>query len=617
MNQQSADRRSSRVRFSCFLALVLMVILSHALSFAVPPQAPNSGTSATEQPETVIRSTTRLVQISVVVRDKKGNPVTGLQKEDFTVTDQGKMQSLAFFSSQAPAPITTPNPLPANVFTNRLDLKGQDPGAVTVILLDSLNTSPQDQSYVRKQVIEFLKTVKAQDHVALYALTTQLLILHDFTQDASALVEGASRFTPKELAAFDASTTPEIDLVHLGGDPQWQRLQDSLNNANGMIADQNTLNRQGTTVAALEAIASHVAGIPGRKSLIWVSGGIPIQIGVGLTGSSGKDHLSASTTTGIGRGAQAQDLDTSARLPGADRESATSFESTLKHAAQELSRVDMAVYAVDAHGVEVATGMDTSSRGSLTSPGLSSSSGFFGRQDLRDSSKLLADQTGGLALFGNNGIREAMGQVFDDERYAYTLGFYPDHGDWNGKFREVKIRVTTPGAQLRYRKGYFASATRTDSDQTVDALLKNAANSPLDATSLGIIVSGKTVRTTGSSAAGNLELHIGLDPKQLLLEVSQGHRKGAVDLYFLQQNSVGAAVASEKQHLAINLEETQYQYLAKVAMVLDRHVSLQPQTTEIRVVMRDAGSGSFGSISLPVQAFVQVDSAPGAPKSGP
>jgi len=416
------------------------------------------------------------------------------------------------------------------------------------------------------------------------------LILHDFTQDASSLVEGASKFTPKELAAFDASTTPDVDLVTLGSDPQWQRLQDSLNNAQGMISDQNTINRKETTVAALAAIADHVAGIPGRKSLVWVSGGIPVQIGAGLAG-----------------------------LPRSDRETATSFDDDLKLAAQALSRADMAVYAVDSHGVEVATGTDPGMRGRADSPSLSSSSGFFARQDLRNSSRILADETGGLAIFGNNGIRDALSRVFDDGRYAYTIGFYPDHHDWNGKFRKIKIQVKAEGAQARYRKGYFAAANRADSEQVVKTALKSAAESPLDATDLGMIVSGKIVsgKAADPLSARNLDLHIGLDPKQLVLENSQDHRKGAVDLFFLQRDSAGTIVASEEQHVGLNLEEKQYEYLSKVAMVLDRHVTVQPRTTEIRVVVRDAGSGMFGSVSMPATAFFQAETTPPVPEKKP
>jgi VWFA-related protein len=185
------------------LGLSLLLILS-PVSIAAQQAAPATPNPATSQQAPVIHSTTRLVQVSVIAQDGKGEPITGLKKEDFSVFDEGKPQVISFFSCGVPAPSTPPPALPSNYFTNRFDVKGEDPGALTVILFDSLNTSSQDQTYVRKQVLRFLETVKPQDHVAVYALTANLIILHEFTQDVSALVNAVKRFDPKELAAFDA-----------------------------------------------------------------------------------------------------------------------------------------------------------------------------------------------------------------------------------------------------------------------------------------------------------------------------------------------------------------------------------------------------------------------------
>src|SRR6266700_1690999 len=351
------------------------------------PQAPNtSGTAATPQPETVIRSSTRLVQVSVVVEDKKGNLVTGLKQEDFKILDEGNPQQIAFFTAATPAPDQASSPaasqLPPNAFTNRYDLKGQDPpGAVTVVLFDALNTAPADQSYVRKEVIHFLQSLKPPVHVAVYGLTTQLFILHEFTRDAADLVAAANHFTPKELAAFDASHTPKIDLVSLGADKQWLRLQNAVNNANGEIADLHNISRVGTTVGALEAIANHVSGIPGRKSLVWISGGFPIQVGmpdIGKPGGGGPSNL--------------EDASIANRLPRPDRE-ATTLDDEVKRAAESLNRANIAVYAIDAKGVELDPSTDPSQRGARLSDPVRDTSVLNKEQDARDSSKLLADRT--------------------------------------------------------------------------------------------------------------------------------------------------------------------------------------------------------------------------------
>jgi VWFA-related protein len=269
---------------------------------------------------------------------QKGEPVSGLSKQDFVVLDEGKTQEIAFFSAEAPAPtgITMPK-LPANAFTNRFDLKGQDPGAVTVVLFDSLNTSVQDQGWVRNQVIKFLNSLQPQDHVAVYALTNELLILHEFTQDASALVEAANQFKPKETALYDGSNPAYFNVPALAADPAWARFQEAVNQTDARIADQYKMRRAEMTANALRVIANHVSTIPGRKNLVWVTGSFPFSIVVERLGA-----------------------------PERQNETAGPYGYA---AAQALNRVNMAVYPVDATGMVPSAGLDPSRGGdSLSDP---------------------------------------------------------------------------------------------------------------------------------------------------------------------------------------------------------------------------------------------------------
>jgi VWFA-related protein len=603
-------------RFSGRYVLVCLIL---SFSLSASPAQQSLPEAPTPHPETVIHSTVRLVQVSVVVEDKKGNPVTDLKPEDFTVLDEGKPQKIAFFTAATP-PLATPSTdqpspkpvhqLPANAFTNRFDLKGEDPpGAVTVVLFDALNTAPQDQSFVRKEVIHFLQALKPQDHVAVYGLTNQLLILHEFTRDSADLVAAANRYSPKELAAFDATHTPDIDLASLGADPtHWAMLQNSINNANGIIGDQYTKDRVAMTVEAMNEIANHVSSIPGRKSIVWISGGLPIQLGMATVGKPV-----------YGGAPAAGDKSTENRLPLSDREGVVKFDEMVRQVADSLNRSNIAMYAIDAKGVELDPTMDVSKRAALLGDQVRAqdTTVLNAEQDARDASKLLADRTGGLAFFGNNDVRGAIRRAFDDGRYAYNIGFYPNHGQWDGKFRKIKIEARE-GLRLRYRSGYFASPDRTDPKEAIADALQNAADSPLDATNLGMIVSGKETPAKNAGDPNVVELHIGIDPKQLLLQDSGDHRKGAVDLFFLQRDASGKRVAAEKQHLDLNFETKQYEYLSKVSMVLERHVTIAPESTELRVVLRDASSGSLGSVTLPTDAFLpKNDNSPTATKPQP
>src|SRR3954454_13449478 len=114
--------------------------------------APAQTSQPAEQSPLLLRSNTRLVQISVVVHNRKGEPVADLKKEDFTLTEKGKPQTISVFSVESTGKLAAPPiKLPPHIFSNRLMERSGVPSSVTVILLDSLNTKWQDQVYAKKQ----------------------------------------------------------------------------------------------------------------------------------------------------------------------------------------------------------------------------------------------------------------------------------------------------------------------------------------------------------------------------------------------------------------------------------------------------------------------------------
>jgi VWFA-related protein len=151
--------------------------------------------TSAQTPPTTFRATTRLVQVSVVVHDKDGRPVTGLEGGDFTLYENGKEQPIELFSIESDrvtgtAPVSS---APTNDFSNRVE--GRASGAVTVILFDRLNTRFEDQTQARYQVVKFLGQIQRDDHVALYVLESNVVrVLHDFTSDATSLLRALSRY---------------------------------------------------------------------------------------------------------------------------------------------------------------------------------------------------------------------------------------------------------------------------------------------------------------------------------------------------------------------------------------------------------------------------------------
>src|SRR4051794_24453809 len=112
-------------------------------------------------PQPVIKVTSHLVQLSVVVHNKKGEPVTDLKAEDFSIFDKGKEQKIRYFAlERSTVEGSAPPPLPAGIYSNKMGGDPQHPVAIpnslTVILIDGLNTRVTDQLQAKQSVMTFL-----------------------------------------------------------------------------------------------------------------------------------------------------------------------------------------------------------------------------------------------------------------------------------------------------------------------------------------------------------------------------------------------------------------------------------------------------------------------------
>ncbi len=267
-----------------------------------------------QPPAPTIRVTTRLVGVNVVVR-AKGAPVTDLAARDFELFDRGKPQKISFFAMNSATPLrqaTAQNP--KNVFTNRSESRSEAPTTATVLLVDGLNTEFSDQAFARDQIVRFLGQIDPSERIAIYALGRQLHILHDFTDDRDHLAKVLERFHAGQVSEM---ITPVLDSqVSQMLDPL--QLEDKSQKNEADYRDGLRVER---TIAALDSIAKHLARLPGRKNLVWISGSFPIYPGFKVV-------------TGL--------FETSRER---------SFTAEAARTARLFSDANMAIYPVDARGV--------------------------------------------------------------------------------------------------------------------------------------------------------------------------------------------------------------------------------------------------------------------------
>jgi VWFA-related protein len=222
-----------------------------------------------------LRSHTRVVQIDVVVKDSKGRAVGDLSKQDFTVTDRGKPRAIQIFSvdrDQA-AERREPTAAPAaNVFSNRAPAVAE-PGRVTAIVLDGNNTTFDDFAYARKQIIELLDQFQSGDGMAIYVLYLGLRVVQDYTSDRDLLLKSITAYKPPPL-------TPRPGMGRRPPRPAARGMLPVEDVSDELTTDMTPAEtaffvrrRAEDTMAAFRAISSHMSMLPGRKSVIWVSGG--------------------------------------------------------------------------------------------------------------------------------------------------------------------------------------------------------------------------------------------------------------------------------------------------------------------------------------------------------
>lgn len=504
------------------------------------------------------RTSTRLVEVTVVVQDADRNAVAGLTRTDFKLYDDGKEQQIALFSEQtdtnragAPLPGLTTNTSPAGLFSNHVD--PQRTGSVTVILLDRVNSRMEDQTSARSQVIKFLSQIRPEDHVALYVLERDSVrVVHDFTSDTSALLRALSRYRARGNDPDAAeSIGPET------GDPDTVAfLQESFHRLDAAIVQ----NRVESTTLALEAIAHHLAAVRGRKNLIWLSSGFPVI---------GQDDHGGPLT----------------------------FSQQINRAVRVVNDANIAIYPIDDRGLfevyatPAATATRLTSKGPVVPPSALSATGRT-----RDSMDILAQDTGGRAFYNRNDIDTAIRSAIDDSTVTYVLGYYPTQDKWDGKFREIKVKVSRPGVQVRHRKGYMAAPLMENDPIKREQALLELARSPLAATGIRL-----TAQIENAAAkTQNVTLSIRVDPGSITLQKTGQNWTGLLDVVIVQSVPDGRLFRAFSGAVGLTLTAERRDLLMKDGLEMSRTLTVRPDASQVRILVRDAPTGTTGSLIVPV-----------------
>lgn len=514
-----------------------------------------SAVSAQEPARPTFRANTRLVQVNVVVHDRSGNPVGDLAAADFKLFEGGKEHPVELFAIETHQALAASRlAVPPNTFSNHLE--GVAGGTVTVVLFDRLNTRFEDQKPAKDQIVKVLAGLQPSDRVALYVLEADTVrVLHDFTNDAAGLVRVLTRYlagvTSREL---ELSEAPAPDLGTTGIPAIDAEMEAWVQQTTEAINALFTSKRGEYTTDALEGIANHLAGVRGRKNLIWVSSAFPLVI---------SDFMGPRSLT-----------------------------PEINRASRAINNANIAVYPVDTRGL---IGAFT---GPPPAPGTPAQFTTLATvMPNMDTMRTIAENTGGRAYVNTNAIGDAVRRAMDDSRVSYVLGYYPSHGKWDGKFREIKVDVTTrKGLDVRHRKGYLAIPPQPQ--QTAAgraAALGDAIRSPLEATGIGLTASVDRAAAPSRDAM----LTIQVDARSITWDKRGDEWAGALDVLVGQSDTDHAFVKSMDTVVNLGVNAERYAQMMTEGFTLTHKITLRQGVARLHIVIRDVPSRTTGSLIIP------------------
>ena len=589
-----------RIRLAAGTLVLLMVSASVALAQdpgthateAAPRGTPmptaeerTSGTNPAAQTP-VLKAAVRLVLVDVVVTDSKGQPVTGMQKKDFAVQEEGKPQTVLLFEEHkgpSPTPAELP-PLPPDVYANYQTVKTLD--SVNVLLLDALDTQLKDQVFVREQMVKFLRTLRPGMQLAIFTLGSQLRMVKAFSADSSGALEA--------LAAKGGWADPQSSrLLPTANEKDMDRQMidlmvmnrasakgiEALREFQGEHEASLTGMRSQIVLQALMQLARYVSPIPGRKNIIWVAGSFPV------TFLPKQNSLPVAEVAGIQR------------------------------TTNLFSANQVAVYPISAEGLTTEALYDTG----LVSPPPRGAEG--GRRFAEQAAmQTLAQETGGQVFSNTNGLGDAVNRSVDDGSHYYTLAYTPSDKQMDGKYRKIQVNTERKDYALAYRRGYYA----TDSEKDQLSAQEPAGDLLLPLTRPGMpdfaqirftvqVAPATPQPAPGTPFAGaNAELkgpftryhaEFAISTEDVALEVTpSGTRQGDIQVELVAYDRDGKPLNLMTKKGQISLPPDLYESLQKTGLPVRGDIDVPNGEVYLRVGVRDLVSGNVGTLGVPLNS---------------
>ena len=530
----------------------------------------------------VFRSAVDLVLVDVVVRDRKGQAVSGLTVDDFQLLEDGKPQQIRSFAYEEIS--NTSRPLEhAAVLTQTVATGGTPrtaaPDAAPVpltsedvaghrlitLLFDTSSMQPED---IQKAADGALKWVKDQmtpaDLVAVASIGSSLQVLTDFTSDKEQVQTVLQAFSAADgtaYAAVDASTASTDETAN-------SQTSDAAT-TDVSAQELDTFNND-VRLRALKTLAEALAPIQQKKAILYFSAGM--------------------------------------------QRNGTDNQVELRAAVNASVRANVAIYPVDARGLQAIVPGGSARQGSRGGLGAFTGSAvanqFSTLAAQQETLTTLASDTGGKAFLDSNDFGEAFGQVTKDISSYYILGYASTNTEKDGRYRRITVRLRGRSElKVEAREGYYADrdfAHTAKGDR--ETQLQEQLSMQIPATDVPMFVTAGWFRL----ASDRYYVPVSVAVPGSAVPPARGQEKVTLDVAGFIRDERNFPVGRIRDTMTVPPASTGG--LAARQVLYQTGVSLPPGRFSLKIVVRENSTGQMGSFESRIvvpelkQAPVKVSS---------
>jgi VWFA-related protein len=401
----------------------------------------------------------RVINIDVVVTDRKGNPIHGLKKSDFVIVENGAAKPVSNFyevigdkaisNEEVPAAEGAPAPATAPVQT-AMQVDPDQTRRRIIFYIDNLSLAPFNRNRVFKEMKEFVKTVmRPGDEAMIATFNRSMKVRVPFTRDPVQLIQTL------DIIAGESAMGPQ-------NKSERKDMQDQVRDSGSYddaIATARTYAQSidhdlRQSIESLNALMSTLAGVEGKKVLVLTSEGFPMQ--------PGRDAFAYIDDVAKQKGWQAS----SSMLEGMTFDASSAIQSVAKNA----NANGITMYTIGAGGLD--SGNEMSAENSQPTSFLVSQAV---QSNTTESMQLMADMTGGIASVQTNNFKAAFNYIQRDLDTYYSLGYHAANMERVDRQRAIDVRLrNNPKNQyiVRARQSFVEKSTFAEmSDRVIANLL--------------------------------------------------------------------------------------------------------------------------------------------------